>query len=296
MEYEVTCVGNFTKDTIVRGGRESVVNGGGFNYGCHAARALRRRTAAVTRLAVEDKQVLEELEQAGVDVFPSYCESSTCLRLEYTNEDLDERTISVTSFAEPISAKELDGLRSRAFVVGPSFRDEIDLDALAVLAERAELVSIDVQGFVRKVVDGLLYNRPWDNQDKYFHLASIIKADVQEAEFLTGKSDPHSACEILHDRGAREILLTHCDGVVAFDGHRFFDVPFVARSLDGRTGRGDTCVASYVAARLEEDPPEAILWAAALTSRKMEVPGPFRGSFDEVAETVEREYRGRFPH
>ena len=296
MEYEVACVGNFTKDTIVRGGRESVVDGGGFNYGCHAARALGRRTAAVTRLAVEDKTALEELKQAGVDVFPSYCESSTCLRLEYTNEELDERTISVTSRAEPISTKELDRVHSRAFVVAPSFRGEIGLEVIALLAERAELVSIDVQGFVRKVVDGLLYNRCWDNQDRYFHVASIIKADAVEAEFLTGKSDPHAACEILHDRGAREIVLTHRDGVVVFDGHRFFDVPFVARSLDGRTGRGDTCVAAYVAARLDQEPAEAILWAAALTSRKMEVPGPFRGSLVEVAETVEREYRGRFPH
>jgi len=295
-EYEVTCVGNFTKDTVVVGGTERVVYGGGFNYGCHAARGLGKRTAAVTRLSIEDKRVVEELEAIGVRVFPSYCDSSTSLRLEYPGDNPDERILTVTSVASTIGPKEIESVRSRAFVVGPSFRGEIELTTLRLLAARAEILSIDVQGFVRTIADGRIVYSAWGEAEEVFRLATIVKVDSAEAEFLTGSSDSRRACAILHDRGAREIILTHRDGIMVYDGRSFYEAPFVARSQAGRTGRGDTCVSSYVSRRLDDEPQEAILWAAALTSLKLEHPGPFTGSFREVSKTVESLYRAPLTH
>lgn len=113
--YEVTCVGNFTRDTIVTGAGESVVYGGGFNYGSHAARALGKRTAAITRLSIEDKQVVEGLERIGVDVYPSYCSHSTCLRLEYPTDNPEDRILRVTQMAEPITLREVKPVQSLGF-------------------------------------------------------------------------------------------------------------------------------------------------------------------------------------
>jgi sugar/nucleoside kinase (ribokinase family) len=60
--------------------------------------------------------------------------------------------------------------------------------------------------------------------------------------------------------------------------------------LDGRSGRGDTCVGTYMAMRLSMSPHEAGIWAAAVTSLKMENPGPFSRSVREVESFIQEKY------
>ncbi len=87
--------------------------------------------------------------------------------------------------------------------------------------------------------------------------------------------------------GPREVVLTHRDGVLVYDGDAFHEADFFPKKLVGRSGRGDTCVASYVARRLNGPPSDAILWAAALTSLKMEAEGPFKRDLREVEELIQ---------
>jgi len=61
-----------------------------------------------------------------------------------------------------------------------------------------------------------------------------------------------------------------------------FRAPFNPGNLSGRTGRGDTCFISYVCWRRTHGIEESLRYAAALTSLKMEKPGPFLGTQEEV--------------
>ena len=45
------------------------------------------------------------------------------------------------------------------------------------------------------------------------------------------------------------VLLTHRDGVCVFDGGTLHEGAFSGFTLEGRTGRGDTCTASFLVAR-----------------------------------------------
>jgi len=47
-----------------------------------------------------------------------------------------------------------------------------------------------------------------------------------------------------------------------------------------------------MARRLSSPPGEATVWAAAVTSLKMEAEGPFRREIGEVEELIRRKYRG----
>ncbi|MBD3872382.1 MAG: carbohydrate kinase family protein [Acidobacteria bacterium] len=125
-------------------------------------------------------------------------------------------------------------------------------------------------------------------------MIDILKADVVEAEALTGEADMKVAAKALAAQGPSEIVITHRDGIVVLADGRFFEAEFHAKSMLGRSGRGDTCVGSYVAARLEHPPEEAILWSAATTSLKVETPGPIRRSYDEIVELKEQKYKGVF--
>jgi sugar/nucleoside kinase (ribokinase family) len=89
-------------------------------------------------------------------------------------------------------------------------------------------------------------------------------------------------------------VITHRDGIVVLADGEFLEADFHARSMDGRSGRGDTCVGSYMAARLEHPPEEAINWSAATTSLKIETPGPIRRSYEEIVDLKERHYKGVF--
>jgi sugar/nucleoside kinase (ribokinase family) len=65
---------------------------------------------------------------------------------------------------------------------------------------------------------------------------------------------------------------------------------FSNKSVVGRTGRGDTTFAAYLAWRLDHDAGESLKFAAALVSIKMETPGPFRGTLEDVARRLKEKH------
>jgi sugar/nucleoside kinase (ribokinase family) len=109
---------------------------------------------------------------------------------------------------------------------------------------------------------------------------------------LTGESDIAAAARILADMGPSEVVLTHRDGLLVYARGQYHAAGFFPQKLVGRSGRGDTCIGAYVAKRLKTSPAEATIWAAAVTSLKMEAEGPFRRDIAEVEELIARRYRG----
>ena len=104
MTFDIAFIGHYTKDTIVYPTVTRVVDGGAFNYGANVAARLGLRVAVATRLAREDWHVVKSLEMIGVTVFAKATPHSTCLRLIYPTDDLDQRTIELTTYAEVVLA------------------------------------------------------------------------------------------------------------------------------------------------------------------------------------------------
>jgi len=290
--YDIAFVGHYTKDTIVSDAGTRVVDGGAFNYGAHVAARMGLRVAAVTRLAREDFHVVDELGRLGVDVLVRATPASTCLRLEYPTSNVDERVIYVASTAGDFTAAEVRDLRARAFVIGASMRGEVGLEVIRALAQKDALVAADVQGFVRVARDGKLVYETWPEKQSVLALVSVLKTDAVEAAMLTGEAQIKAAARRLAALGPSEVVLTHRDGVLVYAAGEFHKAGFFPAQLVGRSGRGDTCVAAYVARRLTAPPAEATVWAAAVTSLKMEAEGPFRRGMDEVDKLVRQRYTG----
>ena len=290
--YDVVCVGNYTKDTIVTPAGVRIVDGGAVNYAAHAGVKLGCKVLVVTRLAYEDyERVIGELRSQGVDCLVKITPDSTCIRLEYPGENPDERKLSVTATAGTITAQEVQGFRSHSAAIGATLRGEIELETIQALRGKTELLAADVQGFVR-VLDGeSLVFRPWERMAEILQYLDVLKADAKEAEFLTGESDLRQAARRFAALGPQEILLTHAGGLILYAQGKFTEASFYSREIKGRSGRGDTCLGSYIARRVSDEPQEAALWSAALTSLKMEKEGPFRGEPVDVARLVESRYR-----
>ena len=275
MQYDITLIGSYTKDTIITPSATKHVDGGGFNYGAHAAIALDAKTAAITRLNKNDNQVVKNLENLGVDVFPTFTPDSTEIKLTYPTNDWDNRTLIMSKSAGSFSSDQFDDIDSKIFLINASVRNEVEKETLKSLIKKNSLIGVDLQGFIRsRNNDGTLIDSEWSEKEEILALVYYLKADAVEAEFLTGESDIISSAKILASFGPKEIIITHKDGVLVYADNKIIQKPFKSKKIIGRSGRGDTCGASYVFMRLSLKPEEAATWAAAATSIKMEYDTP----------------------
>ena len=290
-KYDIMVFGNFTKDTIVTTAGTRYVDGGGFNYGAHAARMLGMNVAAVTRLAREDQRVVNKLKNIGVDVFPFYTPSSTHMVLEYPTSNPDDRILRCTVTAGSFTPDQFDNIEAKAILMNGSIRGEIPLEVVRALRQKDALLVADLQGFIRIIApDRTLVHAPWPEKEDHLKLVDVLKTDAVEAESLTGESDIKTAASALAKLGPSEVVLTHKDGILVLADGIFYEAPWRNKSLIGRSGRGDTCIASYIAKRLTEPPELAIIWSAATTSLKMEAEGPFLRDEADVRAFIQREY------
>ncbi len=287
--FDITFLGHYTKDTIVYPTRTVTVNGGAYYFGAHVAARMGMRAAVITRLAREDWSALQDLQDLGVTMLPQATPASTCLRLIYPTDNLDHRTIELQSSAGPFSADQVNGTESRIYaIVASSVRGEVSPELVQALAKRGAIIGLDVQGFVRVLHDGQLGYDDWPGKTEVLPYVTVLKTDAVEAELLTGESDHVRAAKRLAEYGPREVLLTYSGGVLVYHDGVCHEAPFVPKDLRGRSGRGDTCTSAYLCRRLTAPPEDAIVWAAAVTSLKLEMEGPFRRDMADVQALYEQ--------
>jgi len=295
-QYDVVYIGNYTKDTIISPLGTRYVDGGGSRYAAYAAARLGLKVAVVTRLAMEDSHVVTGFERDGIDCHVTYSPQSTLMKLEYPTMDPDIRTLTVAGVAGNIPAVTVENLEMKAAVINSSLRGEVGLDVIKKLHHRNVMLAADMQGFVRVLRGHELRYEPWGEMQETLAFLDILKSDAVEAEFLTGEADIFKAANIYASMGPKEIVLTHKDGVLILTNGQFHELGFYPARLDGRSGRGDTCIGTYVAMRLTKNPLEAGIWAAAVTSLKMEKLGPFDRSVAEVEAFIREKYNHGSQH
>ena len=295
--FDILFLGHFAVDRNVVDGVVEIASGGGVYYGGIAAARLGARVGVVTRLRAEDFPRLDAFRAAGVEVFATAAPDTSGIENTYSSADMERRVCVPLGFAGPFAPEDVPDVAARIVAVVPIIAGEVDLPLLKRLAARAKTfevsetskvygapgVALDVQGFVRVRVGDQLLFRPWADMAEGLAHVTYLKVDRAEAEALTGETDLVVAAAKLAACGPREIVLTQSSGVtVCADGQTCF-APFTPRSLAGRTGRGDTCFATYLTKRLTSSPEEACRWAGAVTTLKQEQPGPWNGALADVA-------------
>lgn len=292
--FDLLMLGHFAVDRIIVDGAEETVSGGGVYYGAIAARRLGATVGVVTRLREADFGRLDELRTEGIAVWAAPAGETSGIANYYRSEDMERRVCVPIGFAGPIRPEDTPidwahaacsgddaGVCARIYTIAPIIAGEVELPLLIALASRGP-VAMDVQGFVRVRVGNELVFRTSAQLDEALAHVTYLKVDRAEAEALTGENDLAHAARLLAARGPKEIVLTESAGVTVYAQGRVYHAPFRPRSFAGRTGRGDTCFATYLTKRLTLSAGEACAWAAAVTTAKQETPGPWRGSPADV--------------
>ncbi len=291
--YDVLVIGPVSLDHNIdyQGNERREVGGAVVSSGFAAARSG-NRTAVFTKLDPADADVEARFRGSGADLYwkPS---SATCsIRNQYFTADKETRACTSMGVCDPFRFEELPDVETKIYHFAGLVHGDFDGPLFARAAERGK-VAVDVQCLLRHVEpDRTMAFHDWAEKREYLPCIDYLKTDAAEAEILTGLTDRAEAAKLLHRWGAKEVLITHNTEVLAYDGREVHTCPIRARDLSGRTGRGDTTFAGYITERQRADIREALLYCTALVSLKMESPGPFQGSREDVEAYIAALYPG----
>jgi sugar/nucleoside kinase (ribokinase family) len=278
---KIAFVGHVCVDKNVVRGETETLYGGGVVHGAVTAQRLGAEAVVVTKCAEPDRPGFHLMSDVGVQVIFLPTPTSTSIRNVYPSDNPDDRESTLIARATPFGEADLDRideLKADVVHVNPLWFGEFPPSLLATLRPRAPMLCADAQGFLRVAgPDGNMTHRDFVGKREALSLLDLFKVDSKEALLLTGEEDPQKAIRAVRALGPRLVLLTHRDGVCVYDGSALHESPFSAYTLEGRTGRGDTCTASFLVARSRGmSLREAAGFAADITSRKMQYRGPFR--------------------
>ncbi len=252
--------------------------------GALAAARTGKRVAAVVKMAQADEAILQPMRDAGIDTYLIPAAETTYSVVIHPVPDVDVRRLILKKSAGLIRTCEVPPLDTRCLHLAGISDTEFDLDLIVGLAARGYALSADMQSFVRQVDPAtreIAFRDVPNKQDIVRHLGKV-KLDAVEAKVLTGTGDMGLAAQLFEQWGCPETVITRADGVLAHVTGKTYFAPFSNRNLTGRTGRGDTTFAAYLARRLDYGVAESLTFAAALVSLKMEKPGPFSGTLEDV--------------
>lgn len=284
--YNLCCIGYITRDTIITP-QSTIHMPGGTSY--YFAKAISRLDAEgfllVTSVADEDRPVVDELQALGIDVLTTPTRHSVCFDNIYGDNPNDRRQ-RVTAQADPFSPEALAHLQADTIHLGTLLANDFSPEVIKQLSTCGKL-SVDVQGFLRKVVDEQVLPVDWTEKKQVLKYVHTLQANENEMRVLTGCTDPHEAALLIADWGVREVLLTLGDrGSLIYANGQFYDIPaYPAANVVDATGCGDTYMAGYLWMRARgASHYQAGCFAAAMCTLKLQQHGPFNGN----RETVER--------
>jgi len=289
--YDSFAIGHISIDENIYQGEAVKEIGGAVFYSSCASYAIGHKIGILTKLSRRDRKYLEALNIPKEDITALDSRNTTSIKNIYHNADRERRTCIALFIADPFTIDDIpDNINSQIYHFAGLISGEFDNKMIKFLHNRGK-IALDIQGFLRTVGENKeMVFKDWIEKKEYLPYIDYLKTDAAEAEIITGTKDRKMAAEMLFGWGAKEIMITHNKEVLIYNGKKHYICPLKPRNLSGRTGRGDTCFSAYITERLDKRIKEALLFAAALVSLKMEKPGPFKGTRDDVKNYIKMYY------
>jgi sugar/nucleoside kinase (ribokinase family) len=293
-KYDITFIGHMCYDEIKHFGQEAkVAPGSAVLCGAMVAARVGKKVAAVVKMSPDDEEILQPMKDLGVDCYLIPSEETSYNRVVHESENMDERTMTLIKSAGIIDIKDVPELDSTCVHLAGISDTEFDMPLMKALkARNYPSLSVDMQSFVRHINPVTKNHEYSDVADKKEIAAMMdkLKLDVMEAKLLTGTDNLEEAAKIIESWGCSDVMITQSEGVLArVDGKTYYE-KFSNSNVSGRTGRGDTTFVAYLSHRLDHSIADSVKFAAALVSIKMETPGPFSGTLEEVYKRIEEKH------
>lgn len=287
--YDICCVGHITLDKVINVNGEKHMAGGTSFYFSNALRNMDVNYCLVTSLGESEMHFVEELRANGIEVIALASEHTVYFENNYS-KNLDHRTQRVLQTTDAFTVEQLRDFDATVFHLGPLLANDIPLKLIKDLANRGK-VSLDVQGYLRKVNNKNVEAIGWEDKKEALKYIDILKADEAEMEVLTGYKDVRKGAEMLSEWGVKEVVITFgSKGSLIYANHIFYDIPaYTPVKETDATGCGDTYMAGYLYQRVSGSSIQvAGEFGAAMASLKIESSGPFTGTKKAVLLQMEK--------
>ena len=241
-----------------------------------------------TALAPAEIHYVEMLREKGVEVMVQPSAKTVFFENIY-GENQDERTQNVLAIADNFNTQQFSDTEAQIFHLGPLLANDISIDLIKLLATKGR-VSLDVQGYLRRVEDQKVYPTDWPGRKDALQYIDILKADVAELKALTGLSGVRDGVMEIADWGVKEIVITNgSQGSTIWHAGVFYDIPAFSPEITiDATGCGDTYMAGYLYQRIKgADIQQSGRFAAAMAGLKTANAGAFQGTVAEVQAFLE---------
>jgi sugar/nucleoside kinase (ribokinase family) len=288
--YDIVFIGHMATGTIVPFEGPSFTEWGSpVLFASIAASGLEKRIAAVTRISDGEDYLLEPMRAAGVDLFVQPGESGL-YRVVFPTPNMDQRQAFLVKGGDHFTIDHMSAFAPclvHICCMGPR---RLQLDLMRALKTRGFRLSVDIQGFVLQEDNetGAVHLEDVPEKKEILSMTDFVKLDAVEAQTVTGAVDLYDQADMLEKWGNSEIIITSSEGALARSKGKTTFAKFTNRSAQGRMGRGDTVMGSYLARRIDHSVDDSLRFATTLTSIKMESVGPFTGSVKDVIARMDR--------
>ena len=290
-QFDSLIIGEVAQDTNVDYDGTTVrATGGAVYYSGFAAANMGHKIAVLPKADTTQVDLKAAFAPApNITVYPLHSTHSFVTKNVYHTPDRERRTSTVDSVIDPYRTDEVPQIDAAIWHLAGLVGGDIPDEMIPFAAQHA-MVAIDVQTMLRCVENGGMVYHDWAAKREMLPYVRFLKTDAAEAEILTGLTDRAEAAKVLYGWGAKEVLITHNTEVLVYDGKEIYTCPIKARNLSGRTGRGDTTFAGYITERQRCGIADALQYCTALVSLKMETPGPFQGTRQDVLDYIHAFY------
>jgi sugar/nucleoside kinase (ribokinase family) len=273
---KIIFIGHVSKDINQVKNIIQIIPGGGVYYGSFVAKSFSWETIVLTKGNYNDKELFKDMEEYGIKVIWKSSENTTSIKNIILTDNPDDRFSKIMSRADPFNINDIRNLEGDIIHISPLWFGEFPDELIEEVRKKAKVIGLDAQGFLRHIDNnGNMIYKDWEEKRKYLPLVDVFKVDAREAEILTEEKDMKRALKIISHYGPHEILLTYRDGIMLFVENNIYEEKFGKWNLEGRTGRGDTALSSYIIHRYLGYE-KALLKSALITTEKMQRAGPFK--------------------
>jgi sugar/nucleoside kinase (ribokinase family) len=283
--YDICCIGHITSDKVVTTSAVMHMPGGTAYYFSCAVSKLDMSYLLVTALAPAEMHYVTDLRDLGIEVKVQPSTHTVFFENIYA-QNQDERSQNVWAKADPFTMEQLQTVNAQIFHLGPLLADDISAQLIKTLAAKGR-ISLDVQGYLRKVENNKVYPIDWPEKKEALQFVEILKADEAELEALTGEKEVRKGALLAAAWGVKEVVVTNgSKGSLIYAEGVFYTIPaYRPQTIADATGCGDTYMAGYLYQRVKgAGIQQSGEFAAAMAGLKMESPGPFMGTGRDVIE------------
>ncbi len=287
--YDTLTIGHISLDYNIDYLDHQIIEvGGAVIYSSAAAYAGGYKVGVVTKVAPADTDRLNTFVIPKEDVFYIPSKESTSIRNKYHTADKERRTCTCIGQGDPFTIEDIPDVDCDVYHFAGLIYGDFTGELMIELSKKGK-IAVDVQALLRHAnrATGEMYFEDWADKKKILPYVDYLKTDTAEAEILTGQTDRVVAAKMLHEWGAKEVVITNSKEVLAYNGNELYTCPIRARNLSGRSGRGDTTFAAYITERQKENMEKSLLWATATVSVKMEAPGPYKGNRADIIKYID---------